>query len=212
MGGSVFVGRVVSNRMQKTAVVAVHYAIWVPKYKVYQKRVSRHQAHDEKQACVVGDIVRIQATRNLPTFRRLSKHKSYKITDIIRRTSVYDPLEAARIAADHDASRRKQQTLGPGGAAAAAAAGEEGAAVGEGGRAGAPSALEVARFKVEETAQRLQALRNMYLKEMGGTSGAAAAANISGSSTATKSTTGSLLQKGFGLKPRPAAPSSSSST
>lgn len=28
--------------MQKTAVVAVHYALWVPKYKVYQKRVSRH--------------------------------------------------------------------------------------------------------------------------------------------------------------------------
>jgi hypothetical protein len=35
--------QVVTNRMQKTAVVAVHYAMWVPKYKVYQKRVSRHK-------------------------------------------------------------------------------------------------------------------------------------------------------------------------
>lgn len=35
--------QVVSNRMQKTVVVAVSYVVWMPKYKVYQKRVSRHK-------------------------------------------------------------------------------------------------------------------------------------------------------------------------
>jgi ribosomal protein S17 len=55
--------QVVSNRMQKTAVVAVHYALWVSKYKVYQKRVSRHKAHDEQEVCSIGDVVRIQSTR-----------------------------------------------------------------------------------------------------------------------------------------------------
>eukprot|EP00983_Pelagomonas_calceolata_P101695 1158726-Pelagomonas_calceolata.AAC.10 len=34
--------QVVSNRMQKTVVVAVNYVVWVPKYGVYEKRVSRH--------------------------------------------------------------------------------------------------------------------------------------------------------------------------
>lgn len=35
--------QVVSNRMQKTVVVAVSYVVWMPKYKVYQKRTSRHK-------------------------------------------------------------------------------------------------------------------------------------------------------------------------
>ena len=41
--------------MQKTAVVAVHYALWVPKYKVYQKRVSRHPVGGGAWGQVHGD-------------------------------------------------------------------------------------------------------------------------------------------------------------
>ncbi|KAG1670455.1 hypothetical protein FOA52_010191 [Chlamydomonas sp. UWO 241] len=97
MGGRVFIGRVVTNRMQKTAVVAVHYALWVPKYKVYQKRVSRHKVHDPEQTCVVGDIVRIQATR------KLSKEKSYRLASVLRRASVFTTHAAAAIVAERDA-------------------------------------------------------------------------------------------------------------
>lgn len=82
MGGSTFIGRVVSNRMQKSVVVAVTYVVWVPKYKVYEKRVSRHMAHDEHQECVAGDLVKIKVCR------KMSKHKSYRVADILRHTHV----------------------------------------------------------------------------------------------------------------------------
>jgi ribosomal protein S17 len=43
--------QVVSNRMQRTVVVAVSYVVWVPKYKVYERRVSRHmvRVHGRKE-------------------------------------------------------------------------------------------------------------------------------------------------------------------
>mmetsp|Transcript_31301 Transcript_31301/g.69684 ORF Transcript_31301/g.69684 Transcript_31301/m.69684 type:complete len:152 (-) Transcript_31301:642-1097(-) len=100
MGGSVFIGRVVSNRMQKTVVVAVSYAVWVPKYKVYQRRVSRHMAHDAEQSCNVGDIVRIQASR------KMSRHKSYKVTDVVKRAAVFDPQQVQQWVADRAAAPR----------------------------------------------------------------------------------------------------------
>ena len=43
--------QVVSNRMQKTVVVAVHYVVWVPKYKVYQRRVARHMVSQFAGMC-----------------------------------------------------------------------------------------------------------------------------------------------------------------
>ncbi|KAJ9531904.1 hypothetical protein QJQ45_022057 [Haematococcus lacustris] len=83
-GGSWWAGaQVVSNRMQKTVVVAVSYVVWVPRYKVYEKRVGRHMAHDEQQQCVVGDLVKI-VTAN----RKLSKHKSYHVAQILRKAGV----------------------------------------------------------------------------------------------------------------------------
>jgi small subunit ribosomal protein S17 len=85
MGGSKFVGRVVSNRMQKTVVVAVDYVVWRPKIKMYEKRTSKHFAHDERQACDIGDTVRIKWTR------RRSKHKSYAVEEILRKVNVYSP-------------------------------------------------------------------------------------------------------------------------
>lgn len=87
-------GRVVSNRMQKTVVVAVDYVVWRPKLKVYEKRTSKHFAHDEKQECNIGDTVRIDRTL------RRSKHKSYLVRNILKRVNVYTPELGAAAAAE----------------------------------------------------------------------------------------------------------------
>lgn len=85
-------GRVVSNRMQKTVVVAVDYVVWQPKLKVYEKRVSKHFAHDEAQACDIGDTVRIKWVP------RRSKHKHYNVEQILKKVNVYSPsLGAAEV-------------------------------------------------------------------------------------------------------------------
>lgn len=92
MGGASFVGRVVSNRMQKTVVVAVDYVVWQPKLKVYEKRISKHFAHDEEQACDIGDTVRI--TR----ISRRSKNKHYSVEEVLKKVNVYSPaLGAAEV-------------------------------------------------------------------------------------------------------------------
>jgi len=96
----VFVGRVVSNRMQKTVVVAVNYVVWVPKYGVYEKRVSRHMAHDDEQKCVVGDVVKITSAG-----RKLSKHKSYNVAQVLLATPSYNPEQAAKDVQERLANR-----------------------------------------------------------------------------------------------------------
>lgn len=98
MGGASFVGRVVSNRMQKTVVVAVDYVVWQPKLKVYEKRTSKHFAHDEQQACNIGDTVRIGWTR------RRSKHKHYAVEEILRKVNVYSPALGQAAAERADAA------------------------------------------------------------------------------------------------------------
>jgi small subunit ribosomal protein S17 len=99
MGGSRFVGRVVSNRMQKTVVVAVDYVVWRPKVKAYEKRTSKHFAHDERQKCDIGDLVRIK------WIRRRSKHKSYAVEEILRKVNVYSPeFGAQQVAAAAEAA------------------------------------------------------------------------------------------------------------
>ncbi len=74
-----------SNRMQKTVVVAVDYVVWQPKLKVYEKRISKHFAHDEEQACDIGDTVRIK------WIPRRSKHKHYNVEQILKKVNVYSP-------------------------------------------------------------------------------------------------------------------------
>lgn len=90
MGGASFVGRVVSNRMQKTVVVAVDYLVWRPKLKVHQKRTAKHFAHDEGQECNIGDMVRI---RWIP---RRSKHKHYTVEERLHKVDVLTPEAAAK--------------------------------------------------------------------------------------------------------------------
>lgn len=64
------VGRVVSDKMDKTVVVAVDY---VRRHRLYHKRITRtskFMAHDEQNECKPGDIVRIEETRPLSARKR----------------------------------------------------------------------------------------------------------------------------------------------
>lgn len=70
-------GEVVSDKMQKTVVVAVTRLVQHPKYKKYHKVTKRYKAHDEKQEYKVGDEVIIQETRPL------SKEKNWKVIERI---------------------------------------------------------------------------------------------------------------------------------
>lgn len=73
------VGRVVSDKMDKTVVVAVDY---VRKHPLYHKRITRtskFMAHDEQNECKPGDIVRIEETRPM------SKNKRWIVREIVER-------------------------------------------------------------------------------------------------------------------------------
>ncbi len=73
------VGVVVSDRMTKTAIVAVERMVRHPAYKRIVRRTSRFFAHDEKNEAHVGDQVEIVETRPL------SKNKRWRIARIIAR-------------------------------------------------------------------------------------------------------------------------------
>lgn len=73
------VGRVVSNKMDKTVVVAVDYVRRHPLYNKRITRTSKFQAHDENNTCQEGDLVRIEETRPL------SKHKRWIVREIVER-------------------------------------------------------------------------------------------------------------------------------
>lgn len=76
------VGRVVSDKMDKTVIVAVEYTRPHPIYKKAMKRTSKFAAHDEENQCKNGDIVRIEETRPL------SKTKRWVVREIIQRQVV----------------------------------------------------------------------------------------------------------------------------
>ena len=71
------VGVVVSDKMQKTVVVAVENRAAHPKYGKIVVRTRRYKAHDEENQCKVGDRVRIRESRPL------SKTKRWAIADIL---------------------------------------------------------------------------------------------------------------------------------
>lgn len=72
------VGKVVSDKMEKTVVVEVVRKIPHPIYKKFVKRFKKHLAHVESIEPQIGDIVRISATRPL------SKRKRWRVSEIIR--------------------------------------------------------------------------------------------------------------------------------
>lgn len=85
------VGLVVSDKMQKTVVVAIENRSPHPKYGKIVVRTQRYKVHDEENKCVVGDRVRIQETRPL------SKTKRWVVIDILNRTvATTAPTEEAQ--------------------------------------------------------------------------------------------------------------------
>lgn len=72
-------GRVVSNRMDKTVVVAVDYLKPHPLYRKIIRKTNKFHAHDEENTCNIGDVVRIEETRPL------SKMKRWRVIDIMQR-------------------------------------------------------------------------------------------------------------------------------
>lgn len=73
------VGLVSSDKMDKTIVVDVTEMVRHPLYKKYIKRTFKLKAHDEENACKIGDKVRVMETRPL------SKDKRWRLVDIIEK-------------------------------------------------------------------------------------------------------------------------------
>ena len=73
------VGKVVSNKMDKTIVVAIVDSVCHPKYGKIVKRTVKIHAHDERNECGIGDTVAVMETRPL------SKTKRWRVVEIIER-------------------------------------------------------------------------------------------------------------------------------
>ena len=75
------VGTVVSDKMEKTVVVAVENRFPHPIYQKTFSRTTRYKVHDEDNSCRVGDRVRIIETRPL------SRTKRWKVAEVLDRTT-----------------------------------------------------------------------------------------------------------------------------
>ena len=73
------VGRVVSNKMDKTIVVAIEDNVAHPLYKKIIKRTVKLKAHDENNVCNIGDRVEVMETRPI------SKDKRWRLVEIIEK-------------------------------------------------------------------------------------------------------------------------------
>jgi small subunit ribosomal protein S17 len=73
------IGVVVSNKMDKTIVVAVKRKVKHPIYGKFVNKTKKFMVHDDKNDCNIGDTVRIMETRPL------SRHKSWRLVEIIER-------------------------------------------------------------------------------------------------------------------------------
>ena len=73
------IGRVVSNKMQKSITVAVDRQVRHPIYGKFITKTSKLMAHDEKNEANIGDTVRIMSTRPL------SKNKSWRLVEIVEK-------------------------------------------------------------------------------------------------------------------------------
>lgn len=73
------VGRVISDKMDKTIVVGVERQFKHPLYGKYLKRTSKFMAHDEDNRCREGDVVKIMETRPL------SRRKRWRLVEVIEK-------------------------------------------------------------------------------------------------------------------------------
>lgn len=73
----ILIGKVVSNKMQKTIVVEVERLVKHPKYGKYVKLRDKFHAHDEEQVCQINNLVKIKESRPL------SKTKTWVLVEVI---------------------------------------------------------------------------------------------------------------------------------
>ena len=73
------IGKVVSNKMDKTIVVAIEDHVKHPLYKKIVKRRYKLKAHDEQNQCSIGDTVKVMETRPL------SKDKRWRLVEIVEK-------------------------------------------------------------------------------------------------------------------------------
>lgn len=73
------VGIVVKNKMQKSIVIAIERKVAHPIYKKYFKKTTKLMAHDEKNECGIGDVVKVMETRPL------SKNKKWRVVQILEK-------------------------------------------------------------------------------------------------------------------------------
>ena len=73
------IGRVTSNKMQKTITVAIDRKVKHPMYGKFMNKTKKLTVHDEKNECGIGDTVRVMETRPL------SKNKRWRLIEIIER-------------------------------------------------------------------------------------------------------------------------------
>lgn len=73
------IGKVTSNKADKTITVAFERRVKHPIYKKFFKKTTKYSAHDEKNECSIGDIVRIMETRPL------SKMKRWRLVEIVEK-------------------------------------------------------------------------------------------------------------------------------
>ncbi|HBH61938.1 MAG TPA: 30S ribosomal protein S17 [Nitrospiraceae bacterium] len=79
MPKKIYTGNVVSDKMNKTVVVAVTRTTQHPVYKKTIKKITKFKAHDEENKCKTGDRISIIESRPL------SKDKRWKVLDIVKR-------------------------------------------------------------------------------------------------------------------------------
>ena len=73
------VGRVISDKMDKTIVVSIETSVKHPLYKKIIKRTFKLKAHDENNECTIGDRVRVMETRPL------SREKRWRLVEIVEK-------------------------------------------------------------------------------------------------------------------------------
>lgn len=81
------VGTVVSNRMEKTALIMVERLTKHPKYGKYVRRRKKYMAHDPKDMCNIGDKVRIIESRPI------SKRKRWQVINVIGKNNTEKVIE-----------------------------------------------------------------------------------------------------------------------
>ena len=72
-------GKVISNKMDKTIVVAIEYNVKHPLYGKVMKRTYKLKAHDENNDCQIGDKVKVMETRPI------SKDKRWRLVEIVQK-------------------------------------------------------------------------------------------------------------------------------